>query len=79
MFVFYFFSSAIYALSGKMEGRRLDEPKYLFLTLFPMWITLLSCSIWLFFAHHSTIFEVTFSTLATILVSLCVGNSTPDL
>jgi hypothetical protein len=79
MFLFYFFSAVIFALFGKIEGRRLDEPKYMCFVLTPLLLTLSACSTWLIIGHHDTMINVLLALLLTALASIAIGRSAPEL
>ena len=72
MFFFFFITVFILSLAGYVDGRRLDEPKLVFLQIFPMWSTVIGITIWLAIGNHASFAHILIGFFCTIILSVCI-------
>lgn len=79
VFFFKTIATSCLGLANQIEGRRLDETKYLFLILGPMWVILLGLSVFLMFDKPKFWIQISLCLLFALVVSMQSAKSVPDL
>lgn len=79
VFFFKMISTSCLGLANQIEGRRLDENKYLLLILGPMWMVLIGLSVFLVLDKPKFIVEISLCLIFALIVSMQSAKSVPDL